>query len=138
MHGKITMMVLMSTLLAPAWGWSGERENLLAQFTREAQAADSGFQGFSAARGEKLFRAAPSGGKSETPACTTCHGDTPGAMGKTRAGKPIDPMAVSRNPERYTDPAKVAKWFGRNCDSVLGRECTPLEKGDFLTYMMAQ
>ena len=41
-------------------------------------------------------------------------------------------------PARFTDPEKVAKWFLRNCTSVLGRECTAIEKGDFLTFMSAQ
>jgi cytochrome b len=27
------------------------------------------------------------------------------------------------------------KWFGRNCNTVLGRECTAQEKGDILTYL---
>ena len=44
-------------------------------------------------------------------------------------------MAVSVTPERFTDAAKVEKWFGRNCNTVLGRECTALEKGDFITYL---
>jgi hypothetical protein len=47
-------------------------------------------------------------------------------------------MAVSKTPDRYTDPAKVEKWFQRNCQSVLGRECTAVEKGDFLTFMTSQ
>ncbi len=47
-------------------------------------------------------------------------------------------MAVSRSPERFTDPDKVAKWFARNCDTVLGRPCTAREKGDFITFMQRQ
>lgn len=90
---------------------------------------------FSAARGKAFFEARHSGGKPETPSCTTCHTANPRAEGRTRAGKPIAPMAVSANPERFTDPAKIEKWFRRNCKSVLGRECTPAEKGDVLTYL---
>jgi hypothetical protein len=56
-------------------------------------------------------------------------------MGQTRAGKAIEPMAVSANPKRFTDPAKVTKWFLRNCGTVLGRECTAVEKGNVLTYL---
>ena len=47
-------------------------------------------------------------------------------------------MAVSANPKRYTNKADVEKWFKRNCKQVLGRECTPAEKGDFITFMMSQ
>ena len=48
------------------------------------------------------------------------------------------PMAASVSPARYADPAKVEKWFKRNCTEVLGRECTALEKGDWLAYMAQQ
>jgi Domain of unknown function (DUF1924) len=47
-------------------------------------------------------------------------------------------MAASANPKRYGDEAKTEKWFGRNCNNVLGRECTATEKGDFITFMLAQ
>jgi len=88
-----------------------------------------------AAAGQAFFQGTHSGGKPDTPSCTTCHTSDPRAMGKTRAGKPIDPMAASANPNRFTDPAKVEKWFLRNCNSVLGRECTANEKADVLAYL---
>jgi hypothetical protein len=47
-------------------------------------------------------------------------------------------MAVSVSPLRYTNTAKVEKWFKRNCNEVLGRECTAQEKGDWLAYMTSQ
>ena len=50
-------------------------------------------------------------------------------------GKAIAPMAVSLSPDRFTDPDKVEKWFLRNCNTVLGRECTAQEKGDIITYL---
>jgi hypothetical protein len=55
--------------------------------------------------------------------------------GRTRAGKEIAPMAVSRSPNRFTDPAKVEKWFTRNCRTVYGRPCTAEEKGNYLSFM---
>ena len=57
---------------------------------------------------------------------------------RTRAGQAIDPMAVSANSDRFTDFAKDEKWFKRNCSTVLHRECTPTEKGDFISFMVAQ
>ena len=57
---------------------------------------------------------------------------------RTTTGKPIDAVAISVTPTRYSDPAKVEKWFKRNCNDVLGRECTALEKGDWLSYMISQ
>jgi len=109
------------------------RDSLLAGYAREA-----GVSGFSADAGRSLFLANFTGGKEATPSCTTCHTNSPAAQGRTRVGKVIEPMAVSRNGERYTDAEKVEKWFRRNCNSVLGRECTAVEKGNFLTFMISQ
>ena len=47
-------------------------------------------------------------------------------------------MAVSATPDRFTDLAKVEKWFRRNCNTVLGRECTTEEKGNFIAFMASQ
>ena len=55
-----------------------------------------------------------------------------------RAGKVLAPMAVSQTPDRFTDLAKVEKWFSRNCQTVYGRLCTAIEKGDFIAFMASQ
>jgi len=114
------------------------RDAILADLAAQAKAADPGFTGFSAARGETLFSTRHTGGKPQTPSCTTCHTKDPRALGKTRVGKVIQPMAISANPSRFTDAHKVAKWFRRNCRSVLGRVCTAREKGDYITFMMSR
>ena len=49
-----------------------------------------------------------------------------------------DHQALGIEPAIGADFAETEKWFGRNCDSVIGRACTPLEKGDFISYMIAQ
>jgi hypothetical protein len=87
---------------------------------------------------EALYRDRHAGGKPDTPACTSCHAKDPRTPGQTPTGKAIDPVAVSASPDRYTDSAKVEKWFRRNCNEVLGRQCTPVEKGDWLTWMISQ
>jgi hypothetical protein len=117
---------------------SGPQQPLLEFYASEAKASDPAFSGFSAERGEHLFRTRFPDGKPDTPSCTACHTTDPRKSGQTRAGKDIDPMAVSVSPKRYTDQAKAEKWFGRNCGNVLGRECTATEKGDFITFMLSQ
>ncbi|MEO5336131.1 MAG: DUF1924 domain-containing protein [Magnetospirillum sp. WYHS-4] len=128
-------VALMTLAALPALAGSPARDTILAGLATEAKKADPSFAGFSADRGASFFGATQKGGKPDTPSCTSCHGTTPEATGTTRAGKPVEPLAVSKVPTRYTDPEKVAKWFQRNCTSVLGRECTALEKGDFITFM---
>ena len=114
---------------------SPARDAILTAFAAAAKQADPGFTGFSAERGHAFWTAAHTGGKPDTPSCTSCHTPDPTAEGQTRAGKQIAPMAVSKTPDRFTDPAKVEKWFGRNCSTVLGRDCTAAEKGDVITYL---
>jgi hypothetical protein len=71
-------------------------------------------------------------------ACASCHGTPPTAQGKhASTGKPIAPLAPAFNPKAFTDTAKVDKWFRRNCNDVLSRECTAVEKADVLAYLNA-
>lgn len=132
-----TLIALTAALLAgPAA--AGPRDDLLAGYATAARADSPAFAGFSAARGKDLHQRAFAGGKADTPACATCHGQDPRGAGRTLTGKPIEAMAVSVTPTRYGDPAKVEKWFKRNCNEVLGRACSAQEKGDWLTYMIGQ
>jgi cytochrome c peroxidase len=117
---------------------AGPREDQLAQYATAAKQANPAFAAFSAARGEALFQQKFSGGKPDTPSCTSCHASSPRSAGRSPVGKVIEPMAVSATPTRYTDAAKVEKWFKRNCTEVIGRECTAQEKGDWLSYMLGQ
>jgi cytochrome c len=88
-------------------------------------------------QGEKLFRGKFSGGKS-AESCTACHGDDPKAVGQhIKTHKSIDPIAPVVQRDRFSDLAKVEKWFKRNCPEVLGRVCTPQEKADFAAYMIS-
>jgi len=135
---RLTALAACALLAAGPALAAGPRDSILAGYHAAAKRADPAFTGFSAARGEALFRASPNGGKPDTPSCTTCHTTAPQNRGRTRAGKEIDPIAVSATPRRFTDPADVEKWFTRNCKSVLGRECSAVEKGDFITFMMGQ
>lgn len=68
--------------------------------------------------------------------CATCHGSDLTKQGKHyKTGKVIEPMALSANPERYSESRKIKKWFLRNCKWAWGRECTAQEKGNFLTFL---
>lgn len=113
------------------------RDALVAALLAQARKDDPRFAGFSAERGGALYRGTRQG-KEGPVACATCHGASPLEKGQTRLGKAIEPMAVSRNPARFTDADNVEKWFKRNCAEVLGRACTAAEKGDFITFLAGQ
>ena len=138
MKTRTSTTLLLAALFLPLSSFAAPRDDLLAQYATAAKTASPAFAGFSAARGEKLHVTKFAGGKPDTPACTSCHADSPRSAGRTPTGKAIEAVAVSVTPTRYTEPAKVEKWFKRNCNEVLGRECTPLEKGDWLSFVISQ
>lgn len=129
----ISAILILSNTYAIAAGLGPGMEALIDSYRQGA-----GVKAFSAEEGKKFFNSKSTHSqKKEERSCTTCHTEDPKQTGKTAVGKPIEPMAPSVNKERFTDPKKVEKWFKRNCEWTLERECTPKEKGDFITYMLS-
>lgn len=111
---------------------------LMEKYLATAQKKDPSLKAFSPVEGKKFFNAKRAHSvNGEERSCSTCHTSNPAQPGKTPVGKTIEPMAHSANRDRFTDPQKVEKWFKRNCAWVLERECTPKEKGDYISYMMS-
>ena len=87
----------------------------------------------SPARGQQLFTTRHGAEWS----CASCHGASPTQAGKHAAtGKAIGALAPAFNAERFADAAKADKWFRRNCNDVMGRECTDAEKADVLSWLL--
>lgn len=85
------------------------------------------------ARGEQFFNTKH--GKEWS--CASCHENPPNHDTKhIVTGKVIKPLAPSANPARFTDEVKAEKWFKRNCNDVLGRDCTTQEKADVLSWLI--
>ncbi len=95
--------------------------------------SDASGQLVNAERGRLLFTNRQGGEWS----CASCHGNPPtGPSRHASTGKAIAPLAPALNPERFTNTAKVDKWFKRNCNDVLSRECTATEKADLLGWLL--
>ena len=100
---------------------------LLAGYTAQAGAPAQ------AARGQAFFTAKH--GKEWS--CSSCHGATPTQAGKhASTGKAIGALAPAFNADRFTDATKTEKWFRRNCNDVVGRECSAGEKADLLAWLL--
>ena len=85
------------------------------------------------ARGQQFFNAKH--GKEWS--CASCHDSLPNHETKhIVTGKVIQTLSPVRNSARFSDLAKVEKWFKRNCNDVLGRECEAQEKADVLSWLM--
>ena len=120
---------ILAALLAVAFAATAQPTTPAAQGA--AYAAQAGAAA-SPARGEQFFTAR----HGREWACASCHTAAPVQPGKhATTGRPIGAMAPAGNPERFTDAAKTEKWFRRNCNDVVGRECTPLEKADVIAWL---
>ncbi|MBX3619847.1 MAG: DUF1924 domain-containing protein [Rhizobacter sp.] len=87
----------------------------------------------SPARGQQFFTTR----HGQEWSCSSCHGAVPTQAGRHAAtGKTIAALAPAATPQRFTDPAKVEKWFRRNCNDVVGRECSAAEKADVLSWLV--
>jgi len=125
-HKSVLALLLASTFAWQAHAVTAE-EQLSAFASLAAQAPN-------AARGEAFFTSKHGGEWS----CSTCHTAHPTVEGKhAKTGKPIAPMAPAFHAERFTDAAKTEKWFRRNCNDVVGRECSPAEKADLLAWLLS-
>ncbi len=108
-------------------GWAATPAEFLADYV-----AQSG-QPANAAKGETFFKAS----HGQDWQCTSCHGKSPTVGGRhASTDKAIEPLAPAANAKRFTDSAKVEKWFRRNCKDVLARECTAAEKADVLAWLI--
>ncbi len=106
--------------------WAIDATSLEKQYSLEAKQASI------VTRGEKFFTSKH--GKEWS--CASCHGAPPTKEGKhASTDKTISPLAPAFNSKRFTDEVKVNKWFKRNCNDVLGRECSSLEKADVMAYL---
>jgi photosystem II stability/assembly factor-like uncharacterized protein len=122
----LTAALLFAVVLAPT-AHAATPAQVLADYSAQAGTAAV------AARGQHLFTTQH--GKEWS--CASCHGAVPVQAGKhAGTGKPIGALAPAFNPERFTDPAKTEKWFRRNCNDVIGRECSAAEKADLLSWLM--
>ncbi len=121
-----TLLLALAVLSSAAQAADTTPAQQLAQWTVAAG------QSANATRGQAFFNQRQGGEWS----CSSCHGTPPTAHGRhASTGKPIAPLAPAFNAQSLTDSAKVAKWFRRNCNDVLSRECTSAEKADVLAYL---
>ena len=132
--GVVRFMAIVSFACSGIPVFAATPAEIQQDFERAARNGVATFGGFSAERGEQFFKSR----RASDWTCASCHTQTPVQQGKhAQTGKPIAPLAPSANPQRFTDPAKVEKWFKRNCNDVLQRACTAQEKGDVLQYLLS-
>jgi hypothetical protein len=122
------LSILAALLIAASGALAETPRDFLTRFEKEAGA------GASIERGARFF-AAKQGGEWS---CASCHTEKPTQAGRhAKTDKPITALAPAANAERFTDAAKVDKWFRRNCNDTLNRVCTAQEKADVMAWLLS-
>jgi hypothetical protein len=130
---ELRTLALVTALAAGVGAHAETPSDIARNYEGAARQASPAFSGFSAQRGRAFFESTHGNEWS----CASCHTDDPRATGRhARTGKAIAPLAPAANPERFTSLSQAEKWFRRNCNDVLGRQCTVQEKGDVLAYLL--
>lgn len=129
-----TRLIVLTLLGASPFGWADTPQQFLTNYEQTAKAQNPAFAGFSSETGNQFFNNKQGGEWS----CASCHTNNPLTTGKhIVTNKIIQPLSPNANSERFTDAAKVEKWFKRNCNDVLKRECTAEEKGHVLSWLLS-
>ena len=128
MFFRVVMFLLASAGLAMAVHAGTTPQGQLADLTAQAGRSPN------AAQGREFFNIK----HGREWSCASCHNALPTGEGThANTGKTISALAPAFNPRRFTDPAKSEKWFRRNCNDVLARECTAAEKADMLAWLIS-
>lgn len=152
-------IVLLVFALQVSPGLGASPEELLSAYAAQAGQAGPGFAGFSADRGKAFYFSGHRIEDGSELSCASCHHEDPrreqfahhdkipcrACHGMPDTGNFEDipkirrqflPLAPSANSRRFTDEWFVEKWFRKNCGLLLKRDCTPIEKGDVITWLL--
>jgi hypothetical protein len=152
-------IVLVCSLFLAGASRAESPEQVLEGYAEKARAQDPAFSGFSAERGEAFYREPHALKGAGVWSCSSCHlkdarysvlahrtdipcrachviNDWEHPDPKHAKKRHIEPFAPSANPKRLTDPEHVETFLKLNCTLLLKRECTTLEKGDVITYLI--
>lgn len=115
------------------------------KYAAEAKEIDANYAGLSAEDGKAFFNREVIQFKGDTKnsgkaiACASCHTENPADTGKhIVTGKLIKPLSPAVNAKRFSSVKDVEKKFTKHCNEVVGSDCTPQEKGNYIAYLITE
>ncbi len=115
------------------------------KYAAEAKAIDSTYTGPSAEEGKVFFNreVIQFKGDRNVPgkaiACASCHTANPADVGKhIVTGKKIQPLSPHANKKRFQSAPEVEKNFTKHCNEVVGSDCSPQEKANYIAYLLTE
>jgi hypothetical protein len=155
----LTSIALACGVLSARNLYADSPEQVVEGYSAQARAEDPSFAGFSAERGEVIYREPHVIKGAGVWSCASCHlkdprysvrahrtdipcrachviNDWEHPDPKKAKKRVIDAFAPSANPKRLSDPQRVETFLRLNCQLLMKRECTAREKGDVLAYLI--
>jgi cytochrome c peroxidase len=114
-------------------------EMLAQKYATIAKIVNTGYEGPSAIAGKIFFNRKIKGAHDKEVACASCHTANPADEGKhIVTGKAIRPLSPAVNSKRFNDRDKVEDKFTEHCKDVVGTDCLPEEKANFIAYLLTE
>lgn len=114
-------------------------EKLVYKYTNIAHSVNENFKAPSITDGKIFFNRKITAPNGKEIACASCHTSNPANMGKNLVtGREIAPLAPRVNTKRFTDLEKVEEKFTEHCNDILGADCSPAEKANFIAYLLTE
>ena len=124
---------------------SKNAQKIADKYAAAATASNPSYTGLSAEEGKAFFNreVIQFKGDINNPgkpiSCASCHTANPADKGKhIVTGKAIKPLSPAVNPKRFNDVKAVEKGFTKHCNEVVGSDCTPQEKGNYIAYLLTE
>ncbi|PKO46498.1 MAG: hypothetical protein CVU29_05435 [Betaproteobacteria bacterium HGW-Betaproteobacteria-22] len=142
---KYMLFALLSVSSVSAYADAITAQKIADKYAATAKAVDPSYVGLSAEEGKTFFNREVIQFKGDVNnpgkaiACASCHTSNPADPGKhIVTGKAIKPLSPVVNSKRFSSVKDVEKKFTKHCNEVVGSDCTPQEKGNYIAYLLTE
>lgn len=143
-HSNLILAALLGLTAISANADVASAEKLAQKYTTVARIVTPSYAGPNAEEGKVFFNRKITQFKGKTAynkdvACASCHTANPADQGRhIVTGKTIKPLSPAVNAKRFTDRDKVEDKFTDHCNDIIGADCTPQEKANFIAYVLTE
>ena len=136
---SIVLAALLGLATVSAQADVANAEKLAQKYTEIAKVVNPAYAGPSAVEGKLFFNRTIKGANGKEAACASCHTTNPANEGKhIVTGKRILPLSPVVNAKRFSNLDNVEDKFTEHCNDIIGTDCTPQEKANFIGYLLTE
>jgi len=136
---NIVIATLFGLVAVSAQADVANAEKIAQKYTTIARIMNPDYAGPSAIAGKMFFNRKIKGAHGKETACASCHTPNPANAGKhIITGKTIRPLSPAVNDKRFNDIENVEDKFTEHCNDIIGSDCTPEEKANFVGYLLTE